>query len=74
MHRLANELAKLSAYAGDRDAVTMEDIDAICTKSTEYRVFDLSDAMVKGTAAAASRRRFSRSERRPSHSSRGSPA
>ena len=55
MHRLANELAKLAAYAGDHDAVTMEDIDAICTKSTEYRVFDLSDAMVKGNAAAASR-------------------
>lgn len=55
MHRLANELAKLAAYAGDHEAVTMEDIDAICTKSTEYRVFDLSDAMVKGNAAAASR-------------------
>lgn len=55
MHRLANELAKLAAYAGDRDAVTMEDVDAICTKSTEYRVFDLSDAMVKGNLAASSR-------------------
>ncbi len=55
MHRLCNELAKLAAFAGDREAVTEKDIDAVCTKSTEYKVFDLSDAMVRGNALAANR-------------------
>lgn len=55
MHRLYNELGKLAAYAGEREAVTEKDIEAICTKSVEYKVFDLSDAMVKGNAALASR-------------------
>lgn len=55
MHRLSNELAKLAAFTGDGDVVTLEGIDAVCTKSTEYRVFDLSDAMVKGNAESANR-------------------
>ncbi|NLA54220.1 MAG: DNA polymerase III subunit delta [Clostridiales bacterium] len=48
MHTLSHELAKLAASAGDKDAVSLEDIEQISTKSTEYRVFDLSDALVSG--------------------------
>lgn len=55
MHRLFNELMKLAAYTDDSDVVTMEDINAVCIKSAEYRVFDLSDALVKGNSALASR-------------------
>lgn len=50
MHVLANELAKLAASAGDREEITREDIDAVCIKTTEYKVFDLSDAVVLGNS------------------------
>ncbi len=55
MHRLHNELAKLAAFSGDSGTVTGQDVAAICTKSTEYKVFDLSDALVRGNAAQAGR-------------------
>ena len=54
MHTLAQELAKLAASAGEREAVSQQDIDDISTKSTEYRVFDLSDALVSGQAIKVS--------------------
>lgn len=55
MHVLSNELGKLVAYTEGNTIITTEDIDAVCIKTTEYRVFDLSDAMVKGNASLASR-------------------
>lgn len=55
MHDLFNELAKLATYTGEREIISIDDINAVCTKSTEYRVFDLSDALVKGNAALADR-------------------
>lgn len=54
MHNLSHELAKLAASAGDRAAVSLEDIEQISTKSTEYRVFDLSDALISSQAAKVS--------------------
>lgn len=54
MHTLINELAKLAASAGDRLAVTEQDIEDICTKSSEYRVFDLADALISGQVAKVS--------------------
>ena len=54
MHILTNELAKLAACAGESAAVSEQDIDDISTKSTEYRVFDLSDALISGQAAKVS--------------------
>jgi DNA polymerase-3 subunit delta len=53
MHALAGELAKLAAHAGDNPSVTMEDFQAVGTKSVEYRVFDLSDALIAGQARRA---------------------
>lgn len=50
---LSNELEKLSAYLGERTEVTKEDIDAICVKSVEYKVFDLADALLSGKGARA---------------------
>lgn len=53
MHRLSNELGKLAASAGEREAVTGQDIQDVCAVSTEYRVFDLSDALVSGQTGRA---------------------
>ena len=52
---LNNEIGKLIAYAGDREEVTEADVDAICVQSTEYKVFDMSDALLSGQGAKALR-------------------
>ena len=50
---LSNELEKLIAFLGERTEVTKEDIDAICVKSVEYKVFDLADTLLSGKGARA---------------------
>ena len=50
---LSNELEKLAAFLGERTEVTPGDIDAVCVKSTEYKVFDLSDALLSGKGPRA---------------------
>lgn len=45
---LKQEMDKLCAYLGERDTVTAEDIDLICTRSTECTVFQMVDAQVAG--------------------------
>lgn len=50
---LSNELHKLVSFAGDREEVTEGDIDAVCIKSTEYKVYDLADTLLSGQAAKA---------------------
>lgn len=50
---LKQEMEKLASYLADRDAVTGEDIDAICTRSTECTVFQMVDAQVAGNNAQA---------------------
>jgi len=52
---LSNELGKLSAYAGDRDEITEEDIEAICVQSTEYKVYDMADTLLSGQGGKAMR-------------------
>ena len=52
---LSNELEKLAAFAGEREEVTEADVDAICVKSTEYKVFDLADTLLSGRGALALR-------------------
>jgi DNA polymerase-3 subunit delta len=48
---LKNELGKVAAYAGEREAITLEDVEAAVTKSAEYRIFDLADRVAGGKAA-----------------------
>ncbi|MDD2648770.1 MAG: DNA polymerase III subunit delta [Eubacteriales bacterium] len=50
---LKNEMEKLASFLGEREEVTPEDIDAICTPSPEYTVFQMVDAMVSGNLARA---------------------
>lgn len=45
---LRQEMEKLSSYLDDRETVTAQDIDAICTRSTECTVFQMVDAQVAG--------------------------
>ena len=52
---LKNEMDKLIAYLGEREEVSIDDIDAICTPSPEYTVFQMVDAMVSGDFARALR-------------------
>lgn len=42
------EIEKLAAYVGDRPRIRREDIDAVCTQTTEYRVFRMIDQMAAG--------------------------
>lgn len=50
---LDNEIGKLAAYTGDRQEVTEADVDAVCVRSVEYKVYDLTDALLQGRSAQA---------------------
>lgn len=43
--QLASEVEKLRLYVGDRDVITVEDIEAICLRSKQARAFALGDAL-----------------------------
>lgn len=45
---LKQEMEKLAAYLSDRAEVSPVDIDAVCTRSSEYTVFQMVDAQVAG--------------------------
>ena len=50
---LENELGKLAAYVDGREEVTEEDVAAVGVQTTEYKVFDLTDALLSGRASQA---------------------
>ncbi len=50
---LKAESDKLLAYLDGRNTVTAEDVDAICAKNFETKVFDLVDAMIAGKTERA---------------------
>jgi DNA polymerase III, delta subunit len=45
MTEILNEVEKLTSYLGDKQRVTMQEIEKVCTKSIKSRVFDLTDAI-----------------------------
>lgn len=53
LYALSGELQKLAACAGEREEVIDQDIDDICVKSTAYRVYDLTAALLRGDAKNA---------------------
>lgn len=53
LYALSGELQKLAAYAGDRQEILPEDIDAVCVRTTAYRVYDLTNTLLRGEAKAA---------------------
>ncbi len=50
---LSNEIAKAALVNADSDILTVKDIDAICAKTREYKVFDLSEQVASGDSAKA---------------------
>ena len=50
---LHGELLKLSAYAGERESITVEDIEKIATHTAECTVFAMVDALAAGKAKDA---------------------
>ncbi|MCI5772304.1 MAG: DNA polymerase III subunit delta [Clostridiales bacterium] len=53
LNLLTGETEKLIAYSDGRDSVTAADIQAICTQSREYKVFDLATVLLSGQAKKA---------------------
>ncbi len=47
MQNLINEVRKLIEYAGEDGTIGNEDIDALCTKTIDSNIFDLTDNMGK---------------------------
>jgi DNA polymerase-3 subunit delta len=45
MQSILNECMKLIDYAGEKNTVTKEDIDKICTKSLSSKVFEMMDSI-----------------------------
>ncbi len=48
-----SETEKLIAYCDGRDSVKAEDIRAVCTARTEYRVFELAQTVLQGRSKQA---------------------
>ncbi|MBQ4482792.1 MAG: DNA polymerase III subunit delta [Lachnospiraceae bacterium] len=46
MSALDREINKLASYAGERDVITNEDVMALVTRSPDFRVFQMMDAIV----------------------------
>lgn len=55
MNEILNEINKLALFIGERDRVTEEDIEKVCTKSVKSRIFDLTDAISEKRSTQAMR-------------------
>ncbi len=53
MENIRMELEKLICYVGDREVVTDEDVQAICTVHVTSRIFDMVGAIVAGNTRKA---------------------
>ena len=47
MGRLMSELEKLISYALEKEVITKEDIDTICSRNIEDRIFEMIDAIMR---------------------------
>ena len=45
MDNMAHELDKLIAYVGDRNQITIDDVNAVCIARVETKIFDMLNAM-----------------------------
>lgn len=53
MTEIQNELEKLNSYLGEKQKVTIAEVDRVCTKSIKSRVFDLTDAIAEKNSKKA---------------------
>ncbi len=47
MENISNELEKLMSYTLDKDGIEREDVEQICTETTENKIFDMIRAMTE---------------------------
>ena len=45
--QLMGEMGKLAAHAGDREEITVEDITAVATRSTDYAAYEIVNAVME---------------------------
>lgn len=55
MDNLSSEIEKLVSYVGERDIITPEDIDAICTEQITGKIFQMVDYVASGNPQKAIR-------------------
>lgn len=53
LYNIVSELDKLISYVGERDVITIPDIDAVCVMQVENRIFEIVDALLKGNRQEA---------------------
>lgn len=53
LQTLRNELDKLIAYTGDREEITVDDIEKVVVKKLEAKIFDLMDFVILGNLEKA---------------------
>lgn len=58
MMALSAEISKLSAYCMDRGRVTREDIDIICSRRVEDRIFEMCEEVAMGRKTPAMRKYY----------------
>lgn len=55
MVSMKNEMQKVLDYTGERNTITRDDIDAVCTVNVENRVFEMIDAVAEKDSRTALR-------------------
>mgnify|MGYP002625998176 CR=1 FL=1 len=50
MNNMDTELEKLISYMGDRQQITVDDVNAICIENTNVKIYELADAMAEKNA------------------------
>jgi DNA polymerase III subunit delta len=53
MTELLNEIEKIVNFVGDKDQISINDIESVCNKSIKSRIFDLTDAVSGGNISKA---------------------
>lgn len=53
MTELLNEIDKIVNFIGDKQEISLEDVQSICTKTIKSRIFDLTDAVAEGNISKA---------------------
>ncbi len=47
MVKISNEVAKLASYVGNGLEITLEDVESVVSKDTEYKIYELTDFIAK---------------------------
>jgi len=50
MYNMDTELEKLITYMGDREQITLEDVNAICIEGSNVKIYELADALAEKNA------------------------